>query len=144
MPKPVLSDSLFNADDVATAVLAEANLQVANSALGVIDLGNPITLSTGWGFTSNTTQAYYFNGFVFLQYFCYKTSTPSSGEKFADISNSNYYPGYEVHHSTISKGGESASYVSISTTGEMNVYVPKELSGGDATFRIIGNLWYRT
>lgn len=144
MPKPVLSDSLFNADDVATAVLAEANLQIANSDLGVTDLGNPITLRTGWQFTSGTHQAFYFNGFVFLQYSCFKTSAPSSAETFGDITNSDYYPSYNVQHASVGYGGETAYFISINTSGEMSVHSPTEISGGDATFRIRGNLWYRT
>ena len=46
MPKPVLSDSLFNADDVATAILDEANLQVTNQNLGVTDITSSFVINS--------------------------------------------------------------------------------------------------
>ena len=90
MPKPVLSDSLFNADDVATAILSEANLQVTNQDLGVTDISSAFVLSTNWN-TWQGHRAYKFNGFVFIWMGTYKGSSASNGEVWMTINNSDFY-----------------------------------------------------
>ena len=143
MPKPVLSDSLFNADDVATAILSEANLQITNSNLGVTDITSVFSIDSNFlTDPSRPNKMFYFNGFVFIQLYCYKTSTPSTNEQFAEITDSNYYPSYDVIASYSSKDGETSRSLKISTAGILTIDVPVPL--GDSAHRIIMNNWYRT
>tara|TARA_Y100000589_G_C27131727_1_gene620862 strand:+ start:395 stop:838 length:444 start_codon:yes stop_codon:yes gene_type:complete len=93
MPKPVLSDSLFNADDVATAVLAEANLQIANSNLGVTNITNKFNYASGITNWFSSPIAYYFNGFVFLNFAVKKDSgTITDTSDVLIINDPDYYP----------------------------------------------------
>ena len=143
MPKPVLSDSLFNADDVATAILSEANLQIANSNLGVTDISSVLSVNSNYNTDTNRpNKLFYFNGFVFIQLFCYKTSTPSDGEEFAEITDSNYYPSYGVVSTYASRDNESSIQIKISTAGKLTIDEP--VAAGDSTHRIYMNNWYRT
>ena len=68
MPKPVLSDSLFNADDVATALVNNYNLAVSNQDFAVTEISSNFSLETGWD--SLYVKAFAFNGFVFINLEC--------------------------------------------------------------------------
>ena len=78
MPKPVLSDSLFNADDVATAILSEANLQVANSDLGVTDITSSFVRDSNWVSSLGNDKCFKFMDFVFYNIGAYRASTAGS------------------------------------------------------------------
>ncbi len=145
MPKPVLSDSLFNADNVATSVLAEANLQVANSDLGVTDITSSFVLSTHWS-SWVTDKCFYFNGFVFVQLNAYIHTSNSNfntaSTNIYTINNSDYFPNYEVSMNTTSHEGDTAQRIKITTSGSIDIMYPTEV-GSDINYHIICNGWYR-
>lgn len=142
MPKPVLSDSLFNADDVATAVLAQANLQITNQSLGVTDISNIFVNQSGWSDHSHATRAYHFNGFVFLNInLQHPGGTPSQGETCISITDSNYHPGVAFTFATISYEGDYANNINITTSGEIKVSWPGNL--GSSNYYIVCNGFYR-
>ena len=64
MPKPVLSDSLFNADDVATAILESANISVTNQDFAVVDRTSEFTNQSDM--SVNAKKFFSFNGFMFF------------------------------------------------------------------------------
>jgi hypothetical protein len=146
MPKPVLSDSLFNADDVATAVLQEANLQVANSNLGVTDFSTDITIDSAWNrsnsaFDSPPLSAVHFNGLVFI-YGGLKTTdtTPSYGATVFTIP-SNYHPARIVMFPSISYQSDSVLACEISTSGVCTLMdINQE---GSTNFYLTFNFWYK-
>ena len=141
MPKPVLSDSLFNADDVATAVLQEANLQVTNSDLGVVDRTS-LFIKTSDIDTFTNVKAYSFNGFMFLQAILIKdNSSPAQHTDLAYINDSDFYPLYEVKFSTTSYQGDSTYNGYITTGGKIRVEGPS--NEGDVHWRGVFNCWYR-
>lgn len=140
MPKPVLSDSLFNADDVATAVLAEANLQVTNQDLGVTDISSSFVLSTNW-IAWQGHRAYKFNGFVFIWMGTFKQTNASNGEVWMTINNSDYYPNANTVFPTASHAGDTANLIQVQTNGNWIISDPYTPSNADQ--RIIINGFYR-
>ena len=147
MPKPVLSDSLFNADDVATAVLAEANLQVANSDLGVTDFSSDITLDSFWtrGNTSLDNPwvvAVHFNSLVFIYGYARSNGqTPSDGQTIFTVP-SQYAPHRLVTANTIGYQADSAGNLEMDTSGVFTVNSPS--NPGHANYYIVFNFWYKT
>ena len=123
MPKPVLSDSLFNADDVATAVLNEADLQIASSDLGVTDISSSFIRGSNNSSYQNDTQCFLFMGFVFYSLAGQFSSTPSDGEVFFSINNSNYYPAVQYHGTSITYQGDVVNYIRIKTNGDLYDYI---------------------
>lgn len=142
MPKPVLSDSLFNADDVATAVLAEANLQIANSNLGVTDVSSNFVRDSAWSHW-NVCGAFKFNGFVFLYLSAYYTGSDVNGNRTVfTINDPNLYPFEDVHFPVIAYQGDSASNIGIqSSTG--GVVLGSPLNQGSSDFYMTFNGFYR-
>ena len=140
MPKPVLSDSLFNADDVATAILNKANLQVTNNDLGVTSIATPLNNGT-MTVDNDRTKMFHFNGFVFLQLRCSKNGTVTSGETIATIASTEYYPSYLVLFNSITLSGDAGDRVEIDTDGTIKIHNPNNT--GDSFFRVNGNLFYR-
>jgi hypothetical protein len=142
MPKPVLSDSLFNADDVATAVLAEANLQVTNSDLGVTDVSSNLVLQTGWQSHFQSPIAYKFNGFVFVCISIYHYGgTPANGEVCIQISDSNLYPNQQFTFPTIAYEDDSANSITVTTNGAFEVNSPT--NHGNNNHHVSINGFYR-
>ena len=146
MPKPVLSDSLFNADDVATAVLAEANLQVTNNDLGVSDITDQFTVNSNWltgGTYPNKLIAYHFNGFVFFGLHIYKqNATPTTGEVIVTIDNADYRPGTTFSAPTVSHEGDTAMHVQILTNGDITINYA--VNAGGSNFSVLVNCFWRT
>ena len=139
MPKPVLSDSLFNADDVATAVLAEANLQIANSNLGVSDISSSVTLQSGW--TVSHLKFLYFNGFVFWGgFFTHGGGTPANNEAIATIDDANYRPTEIWRCQAIGFQTDSGSNVRILTNGRIEIEDP--VNTGHTNFYVQINNFY--
>ena len=130
MPKPVLSDSLFNADDVATRVLQEANLQVSNNQLGVYDRSSIFVVESG--ITTNQLKCYSFNGFMFYSiYLNHFGSTPSNGEKMIQISDSNFYPNDQYSAPTSAHQGDTAERTKWTTDGQFQIHNPVPQGGQD-------------
>ena len=142
MPKPVLSDSLFNADDVATAILAEANLQVTNSELGVTDITSGFTRGSGWSAYAGSDLVVLFNGFVFYNLGASRTTTPSPNAIVWNIS-SDYRPNTQFRTTFVTHQLDSANFVYITTDGYFKLDSPSVQSGSDSTYRVVLNGWYR-
>lgn len=142
MPKPVLSDSLFNADDVATAVLAEANLQVANSDLGVTDVSDKFVRGSSW-FAYGGVYCFKFNGFVFVNLSAYIAGSSLMQNLIPfTISDSNLHPSVQYRLTSISKEGDSSAFIAVNTNGEVVIDAPLDL-GSNPSFHITVNGWYR-
>lgn len=140
MPKPVLSDSLFNADDVVSAVFAEANLQIANNELGVSNKTSIFTIQSGFG--TNAFQAYSFNGFMFVSGEVYHTSgTPADGAVIFAINDSTYHPTDTTYAPNIGYQGDSSYYLSFKDNGDVVVTTPNNLSA--SAWHVVFNMHYR-
>ena len=140
MPKPVLSDSLFNAGDVATAVLAEADLQVTNEDLGVTDISSSFSHNSNWTF--HAFDAFSFNGFVFIQGQVSTSSTPSgSNLTFSTITNTDYRPSSNTVFPTISYEGDTGNFVKIYTDG--SVFISSPVNVGASMYQVVFNGFYR-
>ena len=143
MPKPILSDSLFNADDVATAILSEANLQVTNSQLGVTDRSSLLVYESGWsdGDSNIPRKLFTFNGFAFISAMCYHSGTPGNTETVITLSDTNYAPTVDYSLPTASFQGDTAQTVRIVTNGEIRIQYPVNVS--DSGYTINFNGFYR-
>lgn len=140
MPKPVLSDSLFNADDVATAVLAEANLQVTNNDLGVTNISADFTLNSAVWSQNQGLKAYHFNGFVFFNTRVRASSTPSGGTTIYTIS-SDYTPDAEYSTPAVGLNADSAGQVQFRSDGTIKMWDP--VNSGASFFDLCFSGWYR-
>lgn len=144
MPKPILSDSLFNADDVATAVLAEANLQVANSSLGVTDIESSLSLGTNVEdqYTPGSSiMFYHFNGFVFLTGTFKHNGSPSNNQVVLQITDSQYRPKKEFYTNSIHYQGDQAERIFFETGGDIKLINPSNT--GASTFYFLLNTHWR-
>ena len=142
MPKPILSDSLFNADDVATAIVNEANLQIANSSLQVTDVTDKFTRQTDINPSEDKDVCFKFMGFVFVNLSCMKTSMPSHGTGLW-LMDSSIIPSQDYHMTSITHQADFAHMIVIGSTGHIVISQPGQFSGTDDTFRIVINGWYR-
>jgi hypothetical protein len=136
MPKPVLSDSLFNADNVATAILSEANLQVTNENLGVSDISSEFNLNSSvWN--EARKHMIYFNGFIFLSSYLYASGgTPATNTVIYSVSNSDYHPTTQWSLPAHGYQNDNGSSVQVQTNGDLIIKDPGQ-SGGSSTFYII-------
>ena len=143
MPKPVLSDSLFNAEDVATAILNKANLQVANNELGVSNINGSYQYVNGalHGETGTSVSIYYFMGFVFLADYIFMHSAPASGSNVAQITNSDYFPLAKTFLNISRYQGDTAEYMSIETNGDIRINNPH--NAGSTGYYMVFNGVYR-
>ena len=134
MPKPILSDSLFNAEDVATAIVNEANLQITNENLGVTTVTDLVTLISGY--TMTEIVSYAFNGFMFVSMHGYG-SPISHGFKIGDI-NTNYTPIADTFFPVISVGPDSATLLQFKTNDTITVNGPDNMGSSNWYFTING------
>lgn len=144
MPRPVLSDTAFNADNVATSILQQANLQIANDNLGVTDITSQFVRQSGWSEMKDKNACYYFMGFVFYNLSAEASSFPNSGTAIWKINSSTYYPEDNYHTNTITYQGDHANFIEIDTSGNIIIGNPGQFSGTDSLFRVVINGWYRT
>tara|TARA_B100000424_G_scaffold53615_1_gene38424 strand:- start:565 stop:984 length:420 start_codon:yes stop_codon:yes gene_type:complete len=137
MPKPVLSDSLFNADDVATAILNKANLSITNQDLGVVDITDLITATSPANI--GNTAFYTFNGFAFI---CFTFDIPNS-VNMTNIGSikSGYEPIKRHVFPSISYQGDSANYVVLQTNGNVETSLIQNV--GDSHYYGVINGFYR-
>tara|TARA_Y100001938_G_scaffold150097_1_gene239599 strand:- start:1209 stop:1640 length:432 start_codon:yes stop_codon:yes gene_type:complete len=141
MPKPILSDSLFNADDVATAILNKANLQIANNNLAVTDISSSFTLNSSIFTEQQGLQAYHFNGFVFINSRFKADSTPSAGTKIYDIA-SDYTP--NGIYSTPAVGIDSDTVGQIQfRDSDSTIKMWDPVNAGDSIFFLCFSGFYR-
>lgn len=140
MPKPVLSDSLFNADDVATAILQQANLSVTNQDFGVTDKTSIFVTDSSWQDRSYN-QAYSFNGFMFLSGIWSTSSTPNNGDYVFTISDSDFYPIKDTYFNSISYQGDSLWSLILTSSGQG--YIQDATNNSNPTFYVAINGFYR-
>ena len=138
MPKPILSDSLFNADDVATAILNKANLQIANENLQVVERTSIFSIDGSW---SADIGAYSFMGFMFVHCFCAHSGTPANNTTILTLSDPAFYPIEDTVFPTISYQSDSASFIIARTSGVFSVIDPNNES--NATYHATINGFYR-
>lgn len=139
MPKPVLSDSLFNANDVADAIINSIDLSVLNVNLAVSDISSSFTYASA--FTVNNIHAMHFNGFIFYSaYVIHYGSTPSSGAKIADITNSNYFPSSNYQFPAIGFQGDVGSSAEVNTSGEIIINNPTNVSSSNY-YLVLNGFW---
>ena len=143
MPKPVLSDSLFNANDVATAVLDFAELSVTNQDFAVTDISSSFTKNSNFVYESGTAlNAFSFNGFVFLSFVMYTSTSVSTDDTIMTITESNYFPDRTYVTNSVSFEGDTVNFVTINTDGSMKIKHPH--NAGVSSFSICINCHYRT
>ena len=142
MSKPILSELEYNADDVASAILQQADLSIANEDLGVGDISDKFSFQNSYNQWYDF-QCYSFMGFVFVSFGCYKNaSTVSSGDVIASISDSDYHPSTDMNLQTIGYEGDLAERIYLATDGDIKVAGPVN-AGSDNNFYILVNGWYR-
>ncbi len=140
MSKPILSELEYNASDVASAILSQADLSVTNQDFAVTDRTTNFTLQSGW--TDNGCKMFSFNGFMFLSIFIYHSvDEPSEGEVIFQVDNSDLYPTTDFFFNTISGAGDLANYIKINSSGQLQIFDP--IDYGDSLFRVVTNGFYR-
>ena len=142
MSKPILSELEYNADDVASAILSKADLSITNEDLGVSDRSDELSFQNGWVLSDTTTtlKLFTFNGFGFLSVYAYKSSTPSSGEVFLTIDDSDLRPTSRWSANSISYLQDSVEVIILETDGDIKVANPYNASGG---YQVNFNVVYR-
>ena len=138
MPKPILSDSLFNADDVATAVLNEANLQIASNDLGVVDRTSLFVAGTD--VTLYNMKAFSFNGFMFIQGRG-EDSSPGHNSTVMTISDANFRPSYQATMPSVAYEGDTMAMLIFQTNGNVDTSYPVNV--GNASLFFVVNGFYR-
>lgn len=142
MSKPILSELEYNADDVASAILQQADLSITNEDLGITDFSSSITFTSPYS-EYQDIQAYAFNGFAFVSFGCYASgSSISHGDEIATISNSDFHPNVATNLLTMAWQGDTAERVLFQTNGEIIISGPVDV-GSDANYYILINGWYR-
>tara|TARA_B100000700_G_scaffold300452_1_gene368607 strand:- start:14 stop:454 length:441 start_codon:yes stop_codon:yes gene_type:complete len=144
MSKPILSELEYNADDVASAILEQADLSVTNQDFAVGDQRSSLELQSGWSnMPSNLPPYLYtFNGFAFIAVSCYHPGgSPSSGEVFLKITNSDFHPVEKIHFPTTGYQGDTGEYVVFQPDGDVEIQNPDNAGASDYYLTING--WYR-
>ena len=139
MPKPILSDSLFNADDVATAILDKANLSVANTLFAVTDVTSKFVLDSSFNVWYDN-RCFEFNGFVFCSLSANYTGTPP-GLTVVYTMDSDIRPSQTYRVPQVSYQGDTTDFVEVNPNG--NISIPSPTNEGVSTYYIMTNFWYR-
>ena len=141
MPRPVLSETTYNSDNIATSILQQANLQITNENLGVTDVGSNFVKSSAW--TSwNAIGAFRFNGFVFVYLNAYYTGSDLNNDRtIYTINDSDLYPHEDTTFPTASYQGDTATNVTIQTNG--NVLLGSPYNQHSSEFYMTINGFYR-
>tara|TARA_Y100000310_G_C20621536_1_gene783595 strand:+ start:315 stop:752 length:438 start_codon:yes stop_codon:yes gene_type:complete len=141
MSKPILSELEYNASDVASAILSQADLSVTNEDFGVTDISSEYTATSGWNINSDST-AFSFNGFIFVSFLLnHAGGEPSDGEKFMDVS-ADYKPVAKSFFPTVSHQADTGYNVSAKTDGGFYIALP-HAPGADVSFYVVFNGFYR-
>ena len=143
MSKPILSELEYNADDVASAILSNADLAIANDDLGVTDVSDKFVLDSAWS-EYVVRNIYKFMNFIFFNVGAEKSSVPSSNDTIWTI-DSDIRPNDVYAVTSVTREGDTSNMIKIiDTTGIIQIDSPVEvLSSSDAYFRVIINGWYR-
>ena len=144
MSKPILSELEYNADDVASAILEQADLSITNENLGVGDQRSSLELQSGWSNNPSTVPPYLytFNGFGFISCSVYHSGgTPSGGEVFLKITNSDFHPVERIQMPQAGYEGDTGEFVYLETNGDIEIGSP--VNEGNSSFFLTINGWYR-
>ena len=131
MSKPILSELEYNASDVASAILSKADLSVTNQDFAVSNVISKFTIDSAWGWNTDNNHSYSFNGFVFFQFYVYKTSTPSHQESVMQINDSDYYPNAVYNYNSMGYQGDSSQFVQFRTDGDVQINDPNNQSSAN-------------
>lgn len=144
MPRPVLSETTFNSDNIATSILQQANLQITSNQLGVTDITSEFVRNSNWDQNGEGDHVFHFNGFVFYNLGANNKSSfsPSNGNVVWNI-GSDYHPSNSFQTNTSTHQGDTTANIVINTSGEILIGTPFQPSGSDSALRIIINGWYR-
>ncbi len=139
MSKPILSELEYNASDVASAILSQADLSIANEELGVTDRSSLIVSTSGFDLTQK--NVYSFNGFMFISLYIKHDGAGVTNETIANISDSDFYPNADHVFPVVSHQGDLALAVWFNTSGSITVSNP--VDEGDAGWWGMLNGFYR-
>ncbi len=140
MSKPILSELEYNASDVASAILVNLDLSIANEDLGVTTKTDNFSLSLG--FVATYFQAYRFNGFMFISGgFKHDGGAPSNGEIFLSCDDSGDYPISDTFFLGHGYQGDNAYMLNFNSDGEFKVHDP--IGTGESAFYFGCNGFYR-
>ena len=139
MSKPILSELEYNADDVASAILSNADLSVTNEDLGVVDVSDQFTIQGDFS-EWHTLYAFKFNGFVFLNASLYQDDvSATSGNLY--LMTAAVTPENEYHCGTASHHGDTAEYIKIDNDGYIKYN--NMWDQGSSYWHVLLNCWYR-
>ena len=140
MSKPILSELEYNADDVASAILSNADLSVTNQDFAVTDRASEFSMDSY--FTANPYKNMYsFNGFMFFNFYIYKEgATPSHNQKVYEIS-SGFRPNATYAIPSNGHQGDTVEMLEFKTNGDVLVANPHD--EGSTTYFILASGWYR-
>jgi hypothetical protein len=141
MPRPVLSETTFNSDNIATSILQQANLQITNENLGVSDISSDFTKASDISVNDSDIQAYKFNGFVFLTAGLYHDGDMANNDLIATIGSSVNYPATNTVLVSLGHGGDYAHFVKADSTGSLRIIHPYNVDGN--TYYINFNGFYK-
>mgnify|MGYP000293206363 CR=1 FL=1 len=141
MPRPVLSETTFNSDNVATSILQQANLQITNENLGVTNRSSVFTKHNDFGDNAHSVIAYSFNGFMFLNFNVYRVGTMSTQMVVYTINDSDFYPITRTTAPAVGYEGDLVSEVRAETAGNIKIFNPSNQSS--AGFYISCQMFYR-
>jgi len=140
MSKPILSELEYNASDVASAILSQADLSVTNEDLGVTERTADFSVKAGW--TTSQMYIFSFNGFMFFSgSFNHSAGDPTGNEVFLTNTNSATRPSNNMHLSAIGYEGDTANYVYVDPSGNVGVSSPS--MSGITGYYLTVNGWYR-
>jgi len=139
MPKPILSDSLYNASDVSQAIIDTIDLSVINTNLGVVDRSSIITPTSGFDFYYK--NVYSFNGFMLVSIYIKHTGSGVTTEQLGTVTDSNFYPITQAVFPSVSRAGDLAQAINFNTNGTIIVDEPVD-ANSDGWWSMI-NGFYR-
>ncbi len=140
MSKPILSELEYNASDVASAILAAADLSVTNEDFAVSEVKDDFTLQTGW--TATTKQMFTFNGFMFISsHVVHYGDVPDPDEVIYINSNTETRPSENYSFPALGLQGDLANNIVANSSGDIFVSNPE--GSGDASWQVSFNAWYR-
>ena len=139
MPKPILSELEYNADDVASAILSKADLSITNEDLGVTDQSS--ILSLGTGVTHGNVNWYSFNGFMFCSGQFSLDDVPTSGDVMLTVTESEFRPANQTLAPTIALHGDFANGLAFNTDGTVEIWNPE--NEGWTAWYCTYNCYYR-
>lgn len=114
-----------------------SNLQ---TQFAVTDRTSNFTKDNYWTASPHLT-AYSFNGFMFFNFYVYKSGGGPSHNQLVFTIDSGYYPNKDYVIPTIGHQGDTAEMLKFKTNGEVRVENPYN-SGGNSYY-ILANGWYK-